>query len=85
MPTPVRVVDGEATLLHGHTYAATVSLSGVEPFASNEHIADMLAKMGFSNVAVTGGWSTRQAKGTWNGGTLTGPVDPHLSTVVDLS
>jgi len=55
-----------------------------EQFASNETIEEMLKTAGFTDVRVTGDGTTRVAKGRWMRPDITGPVDPHLSDILEL-
>jgi Thermolysin metallopeptidase, alpha-helical domain/Thermolysin metallopeptidase, catalytic domain len=72
------------TIRHGHRYAATVVLSGLEQFASDDDIANRLKQYGFTDVVVTGSGSTRRAEATWNGADTTAQVDSHLRDVVEV-
>lgn len=72
------------TVRHGHRYAATVVLSGLEQFASNDQVADRFKQLGFIDVVVTGSGSARHAEGTWNGADTTAALDPHLRDVVEI-
>jgi hypothetical protein len=44
----------------------------------------MLKTAGFTDVRVTGDGTTRVAKGRWMRPDITGPVDPHLSDILEL-
>jgi peptidoglycan hydrolase-like protein with peptidoglycan-binding domain len=72
------------TLHQGKRYRATVTLNFFEQFASNETIEEMLKTAGFTDVRVTGDGTTRVAKGRWMRPDITGPVDPHLSDILEL-
>jgi kumamolisin len=72
------------TVRQGHRYSATVTLMGLEQFASNSLIEDKLSELGFRNVVVTGEGGTRRAEGVWTGPDTTVQLDSHLSNVVDL-
>jgi hypothetical protein len=76
---------GDFTIIQGHRYSATINLSWAESWGSDNQVAAVFAKAGFADVVVTGTGSTRQGEGTWSGPTMTGPLDPHLSDVKDLS
>jgi hypothetical protein len=82
----VPTAEAVFTVHHGRRYAATIVLSGIfEPLASNDQVADRLRQVGFTDVVVTGSGPTRHAEATWSGSDMTGPVDPHLRDVVDVS
>ena len=72
------------TIRHGHRYAATVVLSGLEQFASDDDVANRLKQYGFIDVVVTGSGSTRRAEATWTGADTTAQVDSHLRDVVEV-
>lgn len=72
------------TIRHGHRYAATVVLSGLEQFSSDDDIANRLKQYGFIDVAVTGAGSSRRAEATWNGPDTTAQVDSHLRDIVEV-
>ena len=72
------------TLHQGKRYRATVTLNFFEQFASNETIEEMLKTAGFTDVRVTRDGTTRVAKGRWMRPDITGPVDPHLSDILEL-
>jgi C1A family cysteine protease len=77
---------GTFTVQHGKRYQATVTLNWFEQqVTTNEAIAGQLAKLGFSNVVVTGTGATRQAAGTWTGADTTEQIDPHLSNIVEVA
>lgn len=84
-PRDAPVHGGQAIIMTGHRYSATVTLSFVEAFADNGRIASILTGAGFAHVIVTGSGTTRLATGTWTGATMTHAVDPHLSSVRDVS
>jgi Thermolysin metallopeptidase, alpha-helical domain/Thermolysin metallopeptidase, catalytic domain len=72
------------TIRHGHRYAATVVLSGVEQFSSDDDIANRLKQYGFIDVVVTGSGLTRRAEATWNDTDTTVQVDSHLRDIVEV-
>jgi hypothetical protein len=72
------------TIRHGHRYAATVVLSGLEQFSSDDDIANRLKQYGFVDVVVTGSGSARRAEATWNGDDTTAQVDSHLRNIVEV-
>lgn len=74
------------TVHHGRRYRATIMLSWLEQqFATNGTIAGQFAQLGFTEVAVTGDGSTRQATGRWMGADTSVALDPHLSNIVELA
>jgi kumamolisin len=75
---------GTFTVLQGHRYSASVTLSGLEQLASNSMIADKLTQLGFRDVTVTGSGGTRQAEGVWTGPDTTAQLDPRLGNITDL-
>lgn len=72
------------TVRHGHRYAATIVLSGLEQLASNDQVADRFKQLGFIDVVVTGSGSTRHGEATWNNADTTAPLDSHLHNVIEL-
>jgi hypothetical protein len=68
----------------GHRYRATIALSGIEHFASNDYIANELTQYGFADVVVTGSGGTRVAEGTWTGPDTTAQIDPHITNIVEI-
>ena len=79
-PTPTPTF----TVRNGHRYRATLVLSGLEQFASNDLIEGRLQGYGFINVIVTGSGGTRVAEGTWNGPDTTGQLDSHIVSIVEI-
>ena len=83
------VMVGEApefTVVKGHRYRATVSLSFVEAqFGRNDQIAERLTAAGFADVEVTGDGRTRTAEATWPKDDATGPIDSHISAITDIT
>jgi len=79
-----RAAQGTFTVLQGHRYSASVTLSGFEQLASDSMIADKLTQLGFQGVTVTGSGGTRQAMGVWTGPDTTAQLDPHLTDITDL-
>ncbi|MEJ0091891.1 MAG: hypothetical protein WDN46_00125 [Methylocella sp.] len=73
------------TVQHGHRYAATIVLSGLERFASNDQVADRFKQVGFVDVVITGSGSPRHAEGTWDGVDRTASIDSHIRDVVELA
>jgi hypothetical protein len=72
------------TVRHGHRYAATIVLSGLEQFANNNDVANQLKQYGFVDVVVTGGGSSRRAEATWNGPKITAQLDSHLRDIAEV-
>ena len=72
------------TVLHGHRYRATLALSGLEQFASNDTVEGRLQGYGFTNVTVTGSGGTRIAEATWSGPDTTAQLDSHIVSVVEI-
>jgi hypothetical protein len=72
------------TLVHNAKYQATIELSWMETFASNEYIAGMFAAGGFRDVQVSGSGEQRIATGTWKGETRSVPMDSHIVNVIRL-
>ena len=75
----------EVTVRQGRRYRANVNLSWLEQVATNDQLADRLAKVGFAEVAVTGQGRRRVAEAIWPGSDTTAQMDPHLSDVVELT
>jgi hypothetical protein len=78
-------MDNLSTVTHGHIYTATVNLSWIESFSTNDHIMSLLLSAGFTNVSVIGDGATRRVSGVWSGQTMTGEVDPHLTGIEDIT
>jgi hypothetical protein len=53
------------TVQQGKRYRATITLGGIERWASNEMIAGKLREAGFSEVVVSGVGNTRTAEAVW--------------------
>jgi hypothetical protein len=73
------------TVHNGRRYRATLSLSGLEQFASSDMIEGRLQGYGFINVSVSGSGATRYAEATWNGPDTTAQLDSHIVAVVEIS
>ena len=73
------------TVRHGHRYAATIALGGLDQFAGNDDIANKLTRYGFVDVVVTGGGSTRRAEATRNGPDTTARNDSHLCDIAEVA
>lgn len=76
--------DKDFTLVHGRRYQAKIHLPGFEDMASNDKITDMLAGYGFSDIEVTGDGRNREGSATWNGETVTGPLDRHIVEISEV-
>jgi hypothetical protein len=72
------------TVHHGGRYRATITLSGLQQFASIGTVADELTKYGFANVVVTGSGATRVAEGVWTGPDTAAQIDSRLTNIVEL-
>ena len=77
-------VPATFTVHYGHRYRATLALSGLEQFASNDAVEGKLQGYGFINVSVTGIGATRYAEATWNGPDTTAQLDSHIVSVVEI-
>lgn len=77
--------DKEFTLVHGKKYQAKIHLPGFEDMASNDKIMNMLVSYGFSDVEVTGDGRDREGSATWNGETVTGPLDRHIVEISEVN
>jgi hypothetical protein len=67
-------------------YRATVTLSGIESWASNDQIADKFRDLGFKDPKVSGNWGVRKGEAVWPGEQrlVELPIDPHLSDVEEI-
>ena len=72
------------TVRHGYRYGATIILTGIEQFASNDEVGGRLERYGFNDVVVTGSGATRHAEATWNGADMSGQIDQQIRDVVEL-
>lgn len=72
------------TVRHGKRYRATITLSGIQQFASNAMVEAELAKYGFADIVVSGFGASRTAEGTWTGPDTTAQIDSRLSGVVEI-
>lgn len=74
------------TVRNGVRYRATIVLSWIEQMAaSNEVIAGKLSEAGFEKIVITGSGAQRAAEATWAGPDTTGPIDPHLRDVAEVT
>lgn len=71
------------TVRQGKRYRATIALSGIERWASNDMIAARLRDAGFSDVTVSGLGTTRQAEATWSAPDTTGEMPAQVTDVVE--
>ncbi|WP_315778808.1 MULTISPECIES: chitosanase [unclassified Bradyrhizobium] len=81
---PVAARQATFSVKTGHRYRATLSLQGLEQFASNDMVAARLQGYGFINVTVTGSGGSRSAEGTWGGADTTAQLDAHIIDVVEI-
>jgi hypothetical protein len=71
------------TVLQGKRYRATITLAGIERWASNEAIATRLRTAGFTEVSVTGLGNTRVAEALWPGADTTAEMPAQVTEVVE--
>lgn len=94
-PQPVEVTrsgPGEArrakpmsfTVKKGKRYQANIQLGFFEQVASNEMIAGMLQKAGFSEVKVTGSGAARRAEATWPSDDATAEMPSQIVSAAEL-
>jgi thermolysin metallopeptidase-like protein len=83
-PVAVAAPAAVFAVRHGHRYAATLVLSGLEQFASNGDVSDRLKQYGFVDVVVTGSGATRRAEATWNGDDSAAQADSNVRDIVEL-
>jgi hypothetical protein len=72
------------TVHQGKRYRATITLSGIERWASNDMIADRLRTAGFADVTVSGVGNTRTAEASWTGADATAEMPAQVSDVVEI-
>ena len=72
------------TVLQGKRYRATVTLGGIERWASNEMIAERLRTAGFSEVSVSGLGTARAAEALWPGPDSTAEMPAQITDVVEI-
>jgi hypothetical protein len=72
------------TVRQGKRYRATITLGGIERWASNEMIAGKLREAGFSEVAVSGIGSMRTAEALWAGADTTGEMPAQVTDIVEV-
>ena len=74
------------TLQQGHRYEATITLGIFERWIGNDALqAKLQAPGAFQDVIVTGDGGLRFIKGTWSGPDEQVKVDPHLSSISEIS
>jgi hypothetical protein len=71
------------TVRQGKRYRATLTLSGIERWASNDTIASRLRDAGFSEVKVSGLGITRVAEALWPGVDTTAEMPAQVTEVVE--
>ena len=72
------------TVQQGKRYRATIALSGIERWASNDMIASRLRDAGFSEVSVTGLGTTRIAEALWPGADTTAEMPAQVAEVLEI-
>jgi hypothetical protein len=72
------------TVRQGKRYRATITLSGIERWASNDMIAGRLRDAGFSDVMVSGLGTTRTAEALWPGADSTSEMPAQITEVVEI-
>jgi hypothetical protein len=68
----------------GKRYKAQISLGIFEQIASNEMIAGLFEKAGFSDVTVTGSGAIRHAEGLWAGADATAEMPPQIISATEI-
>ena len=72
------------TVRKGRRYRATIVLSGLKRLASNETIAEVLRKVGFTEVSVEGSGRTRYATALWPKADATADIPPEVEKVEEM-
>jgi hypothetical protein len=72
------------TVRKGRRYRATIVLSGLKRLASNETIAEVLRKVGFTEVRVEGSGRTRYATALWPKADATADIPPEVEKVEEI-
>ena len=72
------------TVRKGRRYRATIKLTGLKRLASNETVAGVLAKVGFTEIRVEGSGGTRYATGLWPKADATADVPPEVDKVEEM-
>ena len=72
------------TVRKGRRYRATIKLTGLKRLASNETVAGVFAKVGFTEIRVEGSGGTRYATGLWPKADATADVPPEVDKVEEM-
>lgn len=72
------------TVKKGMRYRADISLGFLEQMASNDMIAGMLQKAGFSDVSVSGSGGARRAEATWPSKDTTADMPAQIVSAVEI-
>jgi hypothetical protein len=72
------------TVRKGRRYRATIGLTGLKRLASNETIAEVLRKVGFTEVRVEGSGRTRYATALWPKADATADIPPEVEKVEEM-
>jgi hypothetical protein len=72
------------TVRQGKRYRATITLSGIERWASNDMIASRLRDTGFSEVNVSGLGTARIAEALWPGADTTAEMPAQVAEVIEI-
>lgn len=73
------------TVKKGKRYQANIQLSFFEQVASNDMIAGMLQKAGFSDVKVTGSGGSRRAEATWPGDDQSAEMPAQIVSAAEIA
>jgi hypothetical protein len=88
-PAPSREISRRPalkfTVKQGKRYKAEISLGFFEQVATNEMIAGMFAKAGFTDVTVTGSGAIRYAEGRWAGADATAEMPPQIVSATEIA
>ncbi len=72
------------TVHQGKRYRATITLDGIERWASNEAIAGRLRTAGFTEVSVSGLGTTRTAEAVWPGPDASADMPAQITEVIEI-
>jgi hypothetical protein len=72
------------TVRKGRRYRATIGLTGLKRLASNETIAEVLRKVGFTEVRIEGNGRTRYATALWPKADATADIPPEVEKVEEM-
>jgi hypothetical protein len=72
------------TVHQGKRYRATITLGGIERWASNEAIAGRLRAAGFTEVNVSGLGNTRVAEALWAGADTTADMPAQITEIIEI-